>query len=235
MYVGDTARVPYGSRDRAEIRSIAAEVVGWLREQGAEAVVMACNTTNALALDVAQSEAGVPVLGLIDAVARQVQQQRIGVLATEATASSGAYGRALQAQRQGLTIVEMGCPAFVPAVEAHQLDTPALRREQRYLEPLLDARVEAIVLGCSHYPLLEPMLRDLLPAGVELIDPAHALVDLTLSLFPDQRRPAIEPDLSACRVVATGDPAEFAAGSARWLGQRPPVEQISLQPEGHGH
>ena len=79
------------------------------------------------------------------------------------------------------------------------------------------------------------MLRDLLPAGVELIDPAHALVDLTLSLFPDQRRPAIEPDLSGCRVVATGDPAEFAAGSARWLGQRPPVEQISLQPEGHGH
>jgi glutamate racemase len=185
---------------------------------------------------VAQSEAGVPVLGLIDAVARQVQQQRIGVLATEATASSGAYGRALQAQRQGLTIVEMGCPAFVPAVEAHQLDTPALRRAaQRYLEPLLDARVEAIVLGCSHYPLLEPMLRDLLPAGVELIDPAHALVDLTLSLFPDERRPAIEPDLSACRVVATGNPAEFAAGSARWLGQRPPVEQISLQPEGHGH
>ena len=69
LYVGDTARVPYGSRDRAEIRSIAAEVVGWLRQQGAEAVVMACNTTNALALDVAQSEAGVPVLGLIDAVA----------------------------------------------------------------------------------------------------------------------------------------------------------------------
>ena len=87
VYVGDTARVPYGSRARAEIRSIAAEVVGWLRQQGAEAVVMACNTTNALALDVAQSEAGVPVLGLIDAVARQVQQQRIGVLATEATAA----------------------------------------------------------------------------------------------------------------------------------------------------
>ena len=81
----------------------------------------------ALALDVAQSEAGVPVLGLIDAVARQVKQQRIGVLATDATAASGAYGRALQAQRQGLTVVEMGCPAFVPAVEAHQLDTPQLR------------------------------------------------------------------------------------------------------------
>ena len=173
LYVGDTARVPYGSRDRAEIRSIAAEVVGWLRQQGAEAVVMACNTTNALALDVAQSEAGVPVLGLIDSVARQVKQQRIGVLATDATAASGAYGRALQAQRHGLTIVEMGCPAFVPAVEAHQLDTPQLRQAaQRYLEPLLEARVEAIVLGCSHYPLLEPMLRELLPADVELIDPA---------------------------------------------------------------
>jgi len=236
IYVGDTARVPYGSRDRDEIRAIAAEVVGWLRQQGAEAVVMACNTTNALALDVAQSEAGVPVLGLIDAVARQVQQQRIGVLATQATASSGAYGRALRAQRQGRTVVEVGCPAFVPAVEAHQLDTPELRQQaQRYLQPLLEARVEAIVLGCSHYPLLEPMLRELLPPDVALIDPAHSLVDLTLSLFPDRRQPASEPDLSACRVVATGDSGDFAAGSARWLGQRPQVEQISLQPEGHGH
>ena len=144
----------------------------------------------------AQSEAGVPVLGLIDSVARQVQQQRIGVLATEATAASGAYGRALQAQRQGLTVVEMGCPAFVPAVEAHQLDTPQLRQAAlRYLEPLLEARVEAIVLGCSHYPLLQPMLRELLPADVELIDPAHALVDLTLSLFPDRRSPLL-PQIS---------------------------------------
>ena len=79
------------------------------------------------------------------------------------------------------------------------------------------------------------MLRQLLPPEVVLIDPAHALVDLTLSLFPDQRQPAGEPDLSACRVVATGDPVDFAAGSARWLGQQPKVEQISLQPEGHGH
>ena len=130
----------------------------------------------------------------------------------------------------------MGCPAFVPAVECHQLDTPELRRVAgRYLEPLLQARVEAIVLGCSHYPHLEPMLRQLLPPEVELIDPAHALVDLTLSLFPDQHQPAGEPDLSSCRVVATGDPVDFAAGSARWLGQQPKVEQISLQPEGHGH
>ena len=236
IYVGDTARLPYGARSPQEIRTIAAEVVSWLRGQGAEAIVMACNTTNALALDVAQREAGVPVFGLIDSVARQIQQQRVGVLATAATASSGAYSRALRAQREGMHVVEVGCPVFVPAVERHELDSQALRSAaEHYLAPLLEARVEAIVLGCSHYPLLQPMLRQLLPSDVQLIDPAEALVSLVLSLLPADQRPAsLQADLSACEVVCTGDASAFSHAAGRWLGFAPEVEAISLQSEAQG-
>ena len=236
LYVGDTARVPYGSRSRNEIRTIASEAVSWLRSQGAEAIVMACNTTNALALDVAQAEAGVPVLGLIDAVARQVAWDRVGVLATPATAASGAYGQAFANHRSGVKVVEMGCPEFVPAVERHELDSPSLRESARtYLAPLLEARVEAIVMGCSHYPLLEPLLKDLVPPDVLLIDPAEALVSLVLSMLPADQRPlSLKPDLSGCRLVATSDPEAFAQGAGRWLGCEPEVELISLQSEGQG-
>lgn len=237
LYVGDTARVPYGGRSAAEIRAIASEVVVWLRDQGAQVLVMACNTTNALALDVAQAEAGVPVVGLIDAVAQRVEQQRVGVLATPATAASGAYGQALRATRQGRTVVEVGCPLFVPAIERHDLGSPGLRAvAAAYLEPLLEARVEAVVLGCSHYPLLRPLLESLLPPEVSLIDPAVAAVAVLEGLLPAPAEgPRSEPDLSGCRLVVTGDPDAFACGARQWLGIAAAVERVCLRPPGEAH
>jgi glutamate racemase len=241
VYLGDTARVPYGQRSPAEIRTIAAEVVGWLRQQQVGAVLMACNTTNALAFDVAEAEAGValPVLGLIDSVASQLGHDRVGVLATPATAASGAYGRALRAARPGTHVVEMGCPAFVPLIEAGDLLDPRLRTAAAaYLAPLLAARVEAIVLGCTHYPLLETLLRDLLPPEVKLVDPAEAAVDRLGEHLG--RRPA--PEEACCRLQArgvpaeqgrfcvTGDPEAFARAAAPWLGWQPLVEQVHLTP-----
>ncbi|MEN9877090.1 MAG: Glutamate racemase [Cyanobacteriota bacterium] len=231
LYVGDTARVPYGGRRPEEIRAIAAEVVGWLRGQGAQALVMACNTSNALALDVAQAEAGVPVVGLIDSLAQQLQAQRVGVLATPATAASGAYGKALRANRAGVEVLEVGCPLFVPAVERNELDSPQLRAAAAdYLAPLLAARVEVIVLGCTHYPLLEPLLRSLLPAGMELVDPAlAAMAVLETLLLPSDQPVAASPDLCRCRLVVTGDAADFAAGASHWLGQPAQVQQVNLR------
>jgi glutamate racemase len=145
--LGDTARVPYGQRSTQEIRAIAAEVVHWLRHQGVGVLVMACNTSNALALDVAEAEAGVPVLGLIDSVAAELRSARIGILATPATAASGAYRRAIEATSPASTVLEIGCPAFVPLIEAGDLEAPALRlAAQSYLQPLLEAGVDTIVL-----------------------------------------------------------------------------------------
>jgi glutamate racemase len=241
LYLGDTARVPYGERTPAEIRSIAREVVRWLRQQGVGVVVMACNTSNALALDVAVAEAGVPVIGLIDSVAAEIATDRVGVLATPATVASGAYSRAIQACRPGATVTEVGCPAFVPLIEAGDLAAPALREAaSSYLEPLLAAGVDTIVLGCTHYPMLRPLLSSLLPLPLQLLDPALAAVQRLgplLGSLGDQPEGAqvsvsVQPLEQRLRLCVTGSADTFASAAAPWLSFTPQVERVELRPGG---
>ena len=246
LYLGDTARVPYGQRSNEEIRAIASEVVHWLRLQGVGVLVMACNTSNALALDVAVAEAGVPVVGLIDSVAAELTSDRVGVLCTPATAASGAYRRAIQACRPSASVTAVGCPAFVPFIEAGRLDAPELREAaQAYLEPLLEARVDTVVLGCTHYPLLRPLLAELLPPDVQLVNPALAtaqrLGPLLASLGEEpQHRPGSQsaeagaaseplPVAQRTRICVTGEAEAFAEAATTWLGWRPQVRTVSLQ------
>lgn len=237
LYLGDTARVPYGQRSKDDIRRIAAEVVRWVRMQGVDVMVMACNTSNALAFDVAVAEAGVPVLGLIDSVAAELASDNVGVLATPATAASGAYRRALHASRPSARVVEVGCPAFVPLIEAGDLQAEALRTAAReYLTPLMEAGVDTIVLGCTHYPLLRPLLADLLPPDTQLVDPAKAtaqrLGPLLASLggLPEvEQQEPVSPPLQRSHFFVTGPAEAFAEAAALWLGSRPSVHTVSLQ------
>ena len=232
VYLGDTARVPYGNRTPEEIRSIASEVVGWLGLSGVSTVVMACNTTNALARDVAEASAGgVPVIGLIDAAASMVRESRVGVLATPATIQSSAYRLTIEAQRPGTLVVEQACPAFVPLIESGDLLSDDLRRIAiGYLEPLLETSVESIVLGCTHYPLLEPLLRQLLPDNVRLIDPAIGVAhSLDAVLGAPSKRPGQRLSLERVRLCVTADASSFASRATPWLGQRPEVELVHLQ------
>ena len=231
LYLGDTARVPYGQRSTQEIRAIAAEVVHWLRLQGVDVLVMACNTSNALALDVAEAEAGVPVLGLIDSVAAEIEAERIGVLATPATAASGAYRRAIQAQRPASEVVEIGCPAFVPLIEAGDLEVPELRQAaQSYLRPLLEASVQVVVLGCTHYPLLAPLLAPLLPEGVRLVDPARAAARrLAPLLGAVGGESTSDGSAAAVTYCVTGAAEAFASAAHAWLGERPQTRSVNLQ------
>ena len=242
LYLGDTARVPYGQRSVDDIRAIAAEVVHWLRSQGVGVLVMACNTSNALALDVAVAEAGVPVVGLIDSVAAQISSDRVGVLATPATAASGAYRRTIQASRPHAQVLEVGCPAFVPLIEAGALQSPELRAAaQEYLAPLLEAQVDTVVMGCTHYPMLRPLLAELLPVEVRLVDPAEAAVQrlgpllATLGDAPeaDLQAAAVIPPQQRSRLCVTGCPDTFADAASRWLGHRPTVQQVDLRSIDH--
>lgn len=242
LYLGDTARVPYGQRSPEEIRAIAGEVVRWLHQQGVELLVMACNTTNALAFDIAVAEAGVPVVGLIDSAASVLNSQRVGVLATSATVASGAYSRAIRANHPSARVVEVACPAFVPLIEAGQLDGPEIEQAAlEYLQPLLQAGVESVVLGCTHYPLLAPLLERLLPKDVRLVDPAeataHRLVALLGALgdgpIPGQQRlPSLPEPLADCRFCVTGDALAFARAAAPLIGLQPTVEQVCLRSAG---
>ncbi len=233
IYLGDTARVPYGSRSPSEIRSIAAEVVAWLRSQMVSTVVMACNTTNALARDVSEGQAGVPVVGLIGAAAAMVQESRVGVLATPATVASGAYRESIEALHPGTLVVQQACPDFVPLIEAGDLHSDELRRAAvQYLQPLLEASVESIVLGCTHYPMLIPLLAQVLPPHIRLIDPAVAVAS-QLDAFLGAPVPGGHDQpvsLETSQIYVTKDAVGFAERATPWLGQRPCVELVNLQP-----
>ena len=232
IYLGDTARVPYGSRSPSEIRVIASEVVAWLRHQKVTTVVMACNTTNALARDVAEGQAGVPVVGLIGAAAAMVRESRVGVLATPATVASGAYRDSIEALHPGTLVVQQACPDFVPLIESGDLNCEELHSAAiRYLQPLLEASVQSIVLGCTHYPLLFPLLSNLLPESIRLIDPALGVASQLDALLGQPLTGGLDQPLAlgATHICVTSDPQGFADRATPWLGQRPRVEQIALQ------
>ena len=237
VYLGDTARVPYGTRSVEDIRGIASEVVGWLREQQVTTVVMACNTTNALARDVAESQAGVPVIGLIGAASSMVREQRVGVLATPATVASNAYKASIEALHPDTEVFEQACPAFVPLIESGAFSSEELRQAaQTYLQPLLDRSVQSIVLGCTHYPLLVPLLSQLIPADVHLIDPAIGVAEhLDAVLGTPPAAPSSDLPLQHCRLCVTADPIGFADRASSWLGVRPQAQLVHLPRRLEGH
>lgn len=223
--------MPYGDKSSIQIREIAEEVVNWLCAQEVSALVMACNTTNSLAFDVVHRCSRVPVFGLIDAATEMVTKSRVGVLATSATVSSGSYRKHIQASRPGTFVLEKACPDFVPLIEAGDFSSEQLHyRAGEYLKPLLAAKVEEVVLGCTHYPILSPLLRQFLPENVRLIDPSIVLatkLDFLLGRpIGFEKRPF---SLDGTRICVTSDPSGFASRASRFLGAHPDVEQINLR------
>ena len=230
VYLGDTARVPYGDKEPEEIRHIANEVVPWLCGQGVSTVLVACNTTNSLAMDIVEDRAGVPSLGLIEAAAHMIKESCVGVLATPATAKSNAYQNYIKAMKPKTIVYEKGCPELVPLIESGSFQDKSLRRIlELHINPLLKKQVEAIVLGCSHYPFLLPLLRELIPSKIRLIDPSLGLAQmLDDCLGPPKMKTRHPVSFSNTRFFTTSDPNAFASSSTRLLGFRPEVQLVSL-------
>lgn len=177
LYLGDTARLPYGTKSPATVTRYTQANVDFLVDRGVKAIVVACNTASALAL--AGIRSPLPVWGVVEPGARRAaatSRGRVGVLATEATVRSDAYGRALRHWRPELEVVSVACPLFVPLVEEGWLDDPVTAAvAQRYLEPMLAAGVDTMLLGCTHYPLLVPLLARIAGPAVGLVDAAAAV------------------------------------------------------------
>lgn len=180
LYLGDTARLPYGSKSPETVTRYTRRNIEFLTERGVKAVVIACNTASALALP--HLEPHVPTWGVIEPGARKaaaVSRGRVGVIATEATVRSDAYPRALRALRPDLAILSQACPLFVPLVEEGWHDDPITEEvAERYLRPLLDSGVDTLVLGCTHYPLLKPVLHRVAGPGVTLVDSAEVVAEM---------------------------------------------------------
>ena len=177
IYFGDTARVPYGTKGAETVRRFARQNSRFLAGKGVKLMVEACNTASAVALDGLSDELGVPVLGVIapgaKAAAGATKSGIVGVIGTPATIGSGAYTAALTALRGGLSVEAAACPLFVPLVEEGWLEHAATRLvAEEYLSPLKAAGVDTLVLGCTHYPLLRPLLGELMGGAVTLVDSA---------------------------------------------------------------
>jgi glutamate racemase len=230
LYFGDTARLPYGTRAASEIVHFVREIMAWLISQDVKMVIMACNTSSALAMEMVQAEFDIPVLGVILPGAQAAVQQgkRIGVIATPATAASNAYRNAILEMNDACRVWQVSCPAFVPLVEQNRIDDPYTCEVAReYLAPLIQQRIDTLIYGCTHYPLLAPVLRSLLPTGVQLIDPAVRVVAAAaqeLELL-GLRNPG---NALPTRFCVSGAPQQFAELSVHWLGCTPAVEKIAL-------
>ncbi len=216
VFLGDTARLPYGSKSQRTIARYASESAQFLvNEQGAEFLVIACNTASALALDAIRESVNVPVLGVIEpgaaAAAASSVNKDVAVIATEATVASHAYLAACRAQ--GLRAVEKACPLLVPLVEEGWTESPVTAEVVRiYLDEVLAAaeaageRPDTLVLGCTHYPLLRPIFEKALPAGLHIIDSAEATADEAARLLG-----------YAAREIVFQTPARSVTDAARTL------------------
>lgn len=180
-YVGDTARVPYGTKSDATIRRYGGEIAAYLARRPLDALVVACNTVSAVAVGELQRAHAFPVIGMVEpgagaaaAVARR-KPARVGVICTPATQRSGAYERALKRRIPGAKVWVRACPLFVPLVEEGWTSGPVvLAVIERYLAPLKRDKIDTLLLGCTHYPLLEPALRDYFGPGVALVSSGDA-------------------------------------------------------------
>lgn len=177
IYLGDTARLPYGSKSPETIRHFADEDVRFLISKGVKAIVVACNTATAHALPQLREQYRVPILGVIepgvDSALACPNAERIGIIATRGTIRSHAYQHALALRRTGLIIHGQATPLLVPLIEENWIDHPATRTVLKtYLEPLVEKGIDTLMLACTHYPLLIPVLKELLPEDIRLVDSA---------------------------------------------------------------
>ena len=222
-YVGDTARGPYGPRPLAQVREFAMEIMDSLVADGVKMLVIACNSASAATLRDARERYDVPVIEVVHPAVRRAaaatRNQRIGVIGTEMTITSRAYDDAFAAAPD-LTLVSVACPRFVEFVEAGVTGGDELISVAReYLEPLQEAGVDTVVLGCTHYPLLTGVLSYVMGDGVTLVSSAEETAkDVYRTLVADGlvRDPSLpEP---THRFLATGDPREFQRLGRRFLG-----------------
>ncbi len=230
LYFGDTARVPYGNRSATEILAFTRETLNWLGQNRVKMAIMACNTSSALALEAVRGEYDFPILGVILPGARAAarQGQKIGVIATPATVKSNAYLQAIREANPHAQVWQVACPEFVPAIEQGRLSDPStLALAKEYLQPLLDRSIDTLVYGCTHYPHLEPVLRQFVPSSVSFVDPAVHVVAAAakeLKLLGIQHYGKAIPT----RFTVSGDPEQFANLATRWLPAKSLVEQIVL-------
>jgi len=233
VYFGDTARCPYGPRPADEIRRFAWEVIRFLQEFPLKMLVIACNTVTATMLEEVRAALPIPVIGVISpgvrAALRQTKSGRIGVIGTQGTIRSRAYERQLRRQNPELHVVSLACPSFVPLVEEGRYRSPeaeGIVRES--LRPLLAERLDTLILGCTHYPLLAPVIQQVMGDGVTLISSADETAkEVDAYLRAHRLHHPSTGGAATRRIFVSGDPDQFRRIANDWFGRPLPVSGIT--------
>jgi glutamate racemase len=237
LYLGDDARFPYGARSSEELRAHVEQVTRFLVERGAKLMVIACNSAASAGQETAREiarEAGIEVVAVIDpeaeVAAALTQTGNVGVLATPATVRSGAYLRALGSQHRALTVTEVEAPDLAAVIQrGFPFDHDVVEMVRSYCAPLKRAEVDTVILGCTHYPLVAPMLQRVLGRDVRLVTAGHAIAATAQRVLDEAGLSKTGNEEGAYRFLGTGDPESFRELGTRFL-QMPlgEVERVDL-------
>ena len=231
VYLGDTGRYPYGTKSADVVRRYSFENTEFLIDKGIKLLVVACNTSTAMAIDALQARYDVPVVGVIEpgaaAAARQTRNRKIGVIATEGTIRSGEYTRALRRVRPDLEIYTRACPLFVPLAEEGWVDNEVAQlAAQSYLGSLAQSGIDTLILGCTHYPLLRNVIRETVGRGVRLIDSGVVTAAVVQRVLRERDLLRQARNGSGSYFV-TDAPERFMKVGARFLGT--PVDAVQIE------
>ena len=227
IYLGDTARVPYGTKSRSTVERYAVEDAAFLIHKGVKVIIIACNTASALARERLRSEFEIPFLSVIGpgvrAAAKATKSNRIGVIATEATIGSDAYAKGIREifGNESVEIFSGACPLFVPLVEEGETDSPITKSvAEKYLAPLREQNIDTLVLGCTHYPLLKKVIAETIGSEVNLIDSGAATAIEMADLLAQQNLLNSQTENGKCEFYVTDSAQRFNRIAERFLGHK---------------
>lgn len=214
IYLGDTARVPYGVRTAETVTRYSFENTRFLLSREVKLLVIACNTASAISLDAVKREFALPVIGVLEpgarAAAASTKNRRIGVIGTEATIRSGAYEKAIRALDPAITVESLACPLFVPLVEEGWTDNDVVELvARRYLAPLAERGIDTLVLGCTHYPLLKDVITRVMGGSITLIDSARETAKEVVSVLDRRNWHRPDPAAPLRKFFVTDGPERF--------------------------
>jgi len=231
FYLADTKRMPFGNRSFEEIRLIAREICTFFEDKGLDALLIACNTTNACALDIIEDNLKIPCFDLINSVSEMVNKQIIGILATQTTVRSSFYKNALNSKKDNLEIFQKECPEFVSEIEKEKLDFNKLDYlSDLYLKPLLNKNIEELILGCSHYPLIYDFLRKKINSDIKIIDPSEAVIKKFNESFTIPKTDGYESlSFENVKFYVTSEREGFSKKAKFWLGINKEIRLVNLR------
>ena len=231
FYLADTKRIPFGNKDFNEIRLIAKEICTFFEDKNLDALLIACNTTNACALDILENNLRIPCFDLINSVSDIVSKKIIGVLATQTTVRSSYYKNAIDFKKENLKIFQQECPEFVSEIEKEKLNFEKLNYlSDLYLRPLLNKNIEELILGCSHYPLIYDFLRKKIDLHIKIIDPSEALIKKFNKHFPFSKIYGYESlSYENIQFFVTSEKDEFSKKVKIWLEINKEIRLVNLR------